>query len=327
MERRLRRRVHVLEAIVVALPVHQAAVAPDVGLAQGRRAQPGDEGRGETRPRPLGRRPAVEVEAEVVELRARLPRELHRTVRRGRLERHQLHRGGGARRAAATSRGRTARRSGWRRCSRRWSRAAVRRGDRSRRRPSRFQARRSFAWSLHRQVDDVARVPLELDPVGLERTVTVCLRGSRWLLRRPRCGTGSRVVSRVDEERRCSGRWPKSHDDVERPVLVGVAVGESSCGGRKRRRTRACSRRSVWVRIRSLMSSIARTMSSPFEAAFCRIQRTVLPAPRSATMRSRPSPLPGSSWRRTPAAPVAPDRHRLAGVRAAEDEVDVDRRR
>ena len=101
MERRHRRRVHVLQTVVVPHPVREARVEPGVRLPQRRRAETRDQRRRQPRPRAVRRRAPVDVEAEVVQLRARPPLQRHRRVRRDRRERHQLHR---RRRPAARTR-------------------------------------------------------------------------------------------------------------------------------------------------------------------------------------------------------------------------------
>ena len=77
-------RVHVLEAVEVARAVLKARVAPGVARPHGREALAGDERRREPRPGAVRRQRPVDVEAEVVHLGPRPPREVHRAVRRPR---------------------------------------------------------------------------------------------------------------------------------------------------------------------------------------------------------------------------------------------------
>ena len=88
-----RRRVHVLEPVEVARAVGQAGVLKRVGLAHGRGAEARDQGLREARPGAARARPAVDVEAEVVELGARAPGQADLAVAGHGVERHQLDRG------------------------------------------------------------------------------------------------------------------------------------------------------------------------------------------------------------------------------------------
>ena len=72
--------VHVLEPVEVRRPVDEAGVHVAVLLALGRGAEPGDHRRVEPRPGAVRRRAPVQVEAEVVQLRRRLPLHQHRRV-------------------------------------------------------------------------------------------------------------------------------------------------------------------------------------------------------------------------------------------------------
>ena len=85
--------VDVLETVEVAGPVHQAGVGPGVRRALGRRAEAGDQRRRHPLPGAPPTTSPVDVEAEVVQLGSRLPRQLHRAIAGRGLERHQLHRG------------------------------------------------------------------------------------------------------------------------------------------------------------------------------------------------------------------------------------------
>ena len=74
------RPVHVLETVEVRRPVAQAAVEVAVALALRRGAEARDERLRQPLPGAVHRQPAVEVEAEIVQLRSRLPLDEHRRV-------------------------------------------------------------------------------------------------------------------------------------------------------------------------------------------------------------------------------------------------------
>ena len=70
VERRLRGRVDVLESVEVAGAVRETGIAEGIPLARRRRAESRDQRRREPRPRPVPGQRAVQVEAEIVQLRA-----------------------------------------------------------------------------------------------------------------------------------------------------------------------------------------------------------------------------------------------------------------
>ncbi len=84
--------VDVLEPVEVGRPVAQAGVAEAVALAVRRGSEPRNEIRREPHPGPVHRKPPVEMEAQVVQLRPRHPLHQHRRVETRRGERRQPHR-------------------------------------------------------------------------------------------------------------------------------------------------------------------------------------------------------------------------------------------
>src|SRR5262249_11686974 len=85
----------VLELVEVGDAVGEARIAIVIARTHGRGSEAGGDARGDARVRPRRGAGSVEVEAEVVELRARHPPEVHRVRSARGAEVHQLHRGRG----------------------------------------------------------------------------------------------------------------------------------------------------------------------------------------------------------------------------------------
>ena len=90
MQRRLALRIDVLELVEVGHAVREPVVGVEVARAHGRGTQTGDHRRRDPLVGTVRRQRPVEMEAEVVQLRAGLPGQSHRPVPGGGLEVHQL---------------------------------------------------------------------------------------------------------------------------------------------------------------------------------------------------------------------------------------------
>ncbi len=313
----LRPRVHVLEPVVVALAVDEARVAVAVAAAERRGAHARDQRSREPRPRAVARVAAVEVEALVVELGAGLPGELDGGVLAHGLERLQLDLGRDRDRRVGRDREALDVLGGAVRLD------VGRRQDRRRHGPGPGAPRpgaQVVGLVLDHEVDHVARVALDLDPVRLVEVREQLLDapgnpavGGQLVL------DAGRVAVDEDHAARAAAEVP---GEVERAVAGRVAVSGDRLHGEGREHARvAVVARGVDALVVVLESDEdvvavrSRLLADPADhVRAAEVGQLGVRAPAAARV---PDPAP---QRR----PGAPDRQSLARVGPAQDEVDVE---